>query len=86
MMIGLAAARVDRLDRADVISRVETTDNGDTLIHVGETPLVGRAGRTGWTTRLATVRLTPGDRDRLIDTLIWQRTTTAERLFAGGTA
>lgn len=74
---GLAAGQARGSSSVDVITHVETTSNGDVLIHTGNLTIY-RSGDISRPSGEATIRLNPADRDRLIDALVFARTATTE--------
>lgn len=67
-LYGLDAAKQRNTSFPNVIGGIETTSGGDTLVAFGNTHL-DRYGEVGRFHESAVVRLTPADRDRLIDAL-----------------
>jgi hypothetical protein len=76
---GVEAALAAGAPLATVISDTETTSRGDTLIHVSRVAL--GADHVGRPTYDSAIRLTPAERDRLIDELVLLRTADAERAW-----
>lgn len=72
--LGLPSAQARGVDHADIISAVEQTSNGDSLITLGHLPIMF-SGRLGQVREQGTVRLTPTEREELIARLMEHRFT-----------
>jgi len=77
-LYGTDVARARGLSSAPVIAEVDSTSRGVVMLTVGEV-LLRRDGTTGNLVGAHEIRLSPAERDRLIDELVFLRTADAEQ-------